>query len=648
MLSFFRRMVNSRTGVIVTFIVLGLIALAFAAGDVTGLRPSSTGSPTTVATVGNSAIAAADLQKRTQDEMENFRQQQPTLDITQFVNGGGLEGTLERMINQIALEMFGKQQGMVISKKVVDGQIASIPSLQGPDGKFSQTTYERLLAQRRLSDAQVRQDIARGILTEQLTAPTIGASQVPIQLAQPYASLLLEKRSGTLGFVPYRAMGAGAVPTDAEITSYYTLNKARYTIPERRVVRYAVIAPDRVKAAATPTDAEIAAAYKQQAARFAATEKRTLSQVVVGDKAAAEALAAKVRAGTAIAAAAKSIGLDAAKIAAVDRKALGDQTSPAIATAVFAAARGAVVGPLQAPLGWSVIQVDSVEQVAARSLDQARVDLTRELTAEKQTRLFSELHDKIDDAIANNATLDEIIADQKLDLVTTRPLIADGRDPAGPPVPVDPKVQPIVKAAFAAEQGDDPQLVPVGNDGSFAVVALDRVVPAAAPPAAQIRDILLRDFTIERARQRARAVAAQVTADVSKGVPIAEALKATKLGLAPPQSISTSRAALIATPGGAPAPLALLFSMKQGTAKLLEARDQGGWLVIHLDKIDSANAAGNAAVINAMRADLGRTIGREYVEQFSQAVRRQVGVTKNDAAIAKAKQELLGQSGGRP
>ena len=32
MLSFFRRMVNSRTGVIVTFIVLGLIALAFAAG----------------------------------------------------------------------------------------------------------------------------------------------------------------------------------------------------------------------------------------------------------------------------------------------------------------------------------------------------------------------------------------------------------------------------------------------------------------------------------------------------------------------------------------------------------------------------------------------------------------------------------------
>lgn len=648
MLSFFRRIVNSRTGVIVTFIVLGLIALAFAAGDVTGLRPTGVGTEATAATVGGTAISVAELQKRTQDEMEGFRQQQPTLDIVQFVNGGGLEGTLERTINSLALEQFGAQQGMLISKKVVDGQIASIPALQGPDGKFSQIVYERLLAQRKLTDAQIRKDIARGILTEQLTAPTIGASQVPSQLALPYASLLLEKRQGALGFVPFRAMGAGTLPTDAELTTFYSLNKARYTIPERRVIRYAVIAPERVKAAAVPTDAEIAAAYQKQAARFAASEKRSLSQVVIGDKAAAEGLVAKVRAGTPIATAARAIGLDAAKIAGVDRKAYGDQTSAAIASAVFAAPRGGVVGPLQAPLGWSVIQVDSIDQVAARSLADARADLVKELTADKEARLFADLHDKIDDAISNKATLDEIVADQKLQPVTTPALLADGRDPTGPPVPVDPNLAQIVKAAFAAEPGDDPQLVPAGPDGSFAVVALDRVVPAAAPPAAQLRDALLRDFTIDRARRRAKTVATQILANVQKGVPLADALKQPGLGLAPPQPLATSRAALIATPGGAPAPLALMFSMKAGTAKLLEAPEQGGWLVVKLDRIEPANAAGNAAVINAMRADLGRNVGREYVQQFSQAVRRQVGVTKNDAAIAKARQELLGQSGGQP
>lgn len=648
MLSFFRQFTNSRVGIIVTFIVLGLIALAFAAGDVTGLRPTTAGADTTAATVGGTAITVAELEKRTQDEMEGFRQQQPTLDIAQFVAGGGFEATLERLINSLALERFGEQQGMLVSKKVVDGQIASIPTLQGPDGKFSQMVYERLLAQRKLSDAQVRREIARGILTDQLTTPTIGASQVPAMLALPYASLLLEKRSGTLGFIPFRALGAGELPTDAELTTFYSLNKARYTIPERRVIRFAMISPDRVAAAAVPTDAEIAAAFQKQAPRFGASEKRSLSQVVVGDKAAAEALAAKVRAGTAIGAAAQSIGLDAAKIPGIDRKAYGDQTSTAIATAVFTAARGAVVGPLQAPLGWSVIQVDTIEQVAARSLADARADLVKELTAEKAARLFADLHDKVDDAISNKATLAEIAADRKLQVMTTPALLADGRDPTQPPKPVDPALGQIVKAAFAAETGDDPQLVPAGADGSFAVVALDRVVPAAAPPAVQLREVLLRDFTVDRARRRAREVASGVLAKVNKGVPIADALKQTGLGLAPPQTVASSRAALAASPNGAPAPLALMFSMKPRTAKLLEAPEQGGWLVVYLDRIDSADATGKTAVINAMRADIGRTLGREYVQQFSQAIRRQLGVTKNDAAIAKAKQELLGQSGAQP
>ncbi len=41
MLSFFRRIINSKAGVVVTFIVLGVIALAFAAGDITGLAATA-------------------------------------------------------------------------------------------------------------------------------------------------------------------------------------------------------------------------------------------------------------------------------------------------------------------------------------------------------------------------------------------------------------------------------------------------------------------------------------------------------------------------------------------------------------------------------------------------------------------------------
>ena len=48
--------------------------------------------------------------------------------------------------------------------------------------------------------------------------------------------------------------------TDAELQAFYRRNVARFTVPERRVIRYARVTPEMVKAAATPTDAEVAAA----------------------------------------------------------------------------------------------------------------------------------------------------------------------------------------------------------------------------------------------------------------------------------------------------------------------------------------------------------------------------------------------------
>ncbi|RZL53752.1 MAG: peptidylprolyl isomerase, partial [Sphingomonas sp.] len=290
MLSFFRRIINSKAGIVVTFIVLGVIALAFAAGDITGLAGNGTSlSGNSVATVGGEKVTATELRGRVQTELqaasqEAARQQQPAPTMQQLLDQGGLQATLDRTINGLALEAFGRGQHMVVSKRSVDGVIASIPGLRGPNGQFDPANYQRLLADQKLTDAQVRTDIARDIIAQQLMLPTQGATQVPMKVALPYASLMLEKRSGQVAFVPAKAVDTGPAPTDAEQQAFYRRNIQRYTVPERRVVRYAVVTPDQVKARAVPTDAEIAAAYNQQRSRFAAAEKRDISQVVVADQ----------------------------------------------------------------------------------------------------------------------------------------------------------------------------------------------------------------------------------------------------------------------------------------------------------------------------------------------------------------------------
>ncbi|RDE06368.1 peptidylprolyl isomerase [Sphingomonas aracearum] len=648
MLSFFRRLIHSKAGLVITFGVLAVIALAFAAGDVTGLGHGG-GSVTgdNVASVGNEKIGAAELRERTQRELDSFRQQQPGLDMVQFVTQGGLDGTLERVINQVALQEFGQDQGMVVSKAAVDAQIAAIPAFQGPDGKFSPTAYQRLLAERRLTDAGIRSDITRDIMAQQIVAPQIGASQVARAVALPYASLLLEKRQGSIAFVPDSAGDTGPAPTEAEVAAFYNRNRARYMVPERRVVRYALVTPAAIKDKAVPTEAEIAAAYKAQAARYAGGEKRTVSQVIVADQKAAQALVAKVKGGMPIADAARAAGLEPATLT-VDKAGLAAQSSTEIANAAFGATQGSVLGPLKAPLGFAVLRVDAITQEKGRPLAEARAEIVPALTQQKTQAALVAVQDALNEAIGNNATFAELVSDQKLTAQTTPALAANGSDPENAAFKPAPEILPVLSAAFQAEQGDDPQLVQTAQDGSFAVVALDRVVPAAPRPLAQVRDTVTRDFRLERAHVAARKIAAAVLSAAQKGTPLEQAVRAADSNLPAVKPLRASRAQLFANRAGAPPALTLLFSMVQGSVRVIEAPQQGGWMVVKLEQVQKADAKNSPGVIAAVRQDLARSAGREYVQQLTRAIRNEVGVKKNDGVIASVRAQLLGQENGQP
>ena len=642
MMSFFRRMIRHPLGGAVALGFVGLLGLAFVLSDHSGTATGASVNAADVAVkVGNKTITISELRAAVARDVDTYRQQQPTLDTQQFVAGGGYEATLERLIDSTAFRQFAQKQGMVVSKRAVDGLIASQPGLAGLDGKFSQEKYEQVLRQIGMTDAEVRLQTTDQVLTRQLLLSPIQAKQVPAGLATPYANLLLEKRSGQIGFIPAAAMPTGAAPTDAELATYYARNLGKYRLPERRVVRYATLSPASLAAQAAPSDAEIAAAYKAQAQKFAAAELRTIVQVVVGDQASANALAAKVRGGASIEQVARAAGLEPATVKDTQKAAFVGQSSPEIANAVFAAKTGDVVGPLRAPLGFVVAKVASVRTQAAKSLAEATPELKASLAPQKTTALLTEKRNAFDDALGKTS-FEGLVTKNQLTAQTTPALTAAGQNLDTPTAKPDPALTPILAAAFAASPGDQPQTVPLGQDGSFALVTLDKVLPAAPRPLAQIRDTVVRDFQLDRAQRAAHDVAAKVVAAANGGTALPQALSATGLKLPPLQPVTGPRAALIGNPQRVPPPLALMFAMPAKTTKLLEAPDKSGWVIVHLDTITPGNAQGNAKVIAGTQSDIGNVVGREYVAQFGKAVQNAIGTTRNAKAIASLKAELLG------
>ncbi len=645
MLSFFRRVINSKVGIVVTFIVLGVIALAFAAGDISNIAGTAGGlGGNDVAKIGDEEITVADLRQRAGDEVAAARQRQPEADMAGYIQSGALEQGLERMVAGAALAVFGRDQGMAISKRLIDGQIASIPALQGPTGKFDENLYRRILAERKLTDAGIRKDLAKELLAQQLTAPTVGAALIGEKMARPYAALLLEQRRGVAAFIPTGAAPAGPAPSDADVQAFYGRNLQRYRLPERRSLRYALVTPDQVRAAAAPTAAELQQAYQQNRAAYQASEKRTVAQVIVGDQAGANAIAAKVRGGASLADAARAAGLEASTFASLDKAALATQSSPAVADAAFSAARGAVIGPIRGPLGFAVARVEAIEQVPARTLEQVKPELVATLTQRKTADALATLHDKIDDAIGGGSTFDEAVADAGLQARTTPALTATGIDPTTPAQP-DPALQPLLAAAFSAAESDGPQLVQTGQDGSFALVAVGQITPAAPRPLAQIRNQVVADLVADRKRQAARRIAGQVLAAVNKGTPLDQAVRAVGGALAPVRTLVGTRADLSRQQNAPDPAMAMMFSIAPGTARLLEAPQGQGWLIVKLEAARQVDPARSPQVIASVRTDLGRLSGNEFAQQFARAARMQVGVKTDAKALAKLKAELADQGG---
>jgi peptidyl-prolyl cis-trans isomerase D len=644
MISFFRRALSS-------WLVLGLLGLIMIAFIVTGVGThngfSSLGSGPTgdsVAQIGNEPLRTSEVQQRAQIALQNVQQQQPEVTMAAFAREGGIDSLVQQLIEGKALERWGHEIGLTASKRLVDGEIASIAAFHGLTGKFDETIYRNMLAQRRISEAQFRSDMAGDTLRRQILVPVAGSPRAPQSLVAPYASLMLESRRGLIGIVPTQLIPPGAAPSEADIKAWYDRNLARYTMPERRVIRYALISKDQLKAQPQVSEAEITAFYNANAADYGAKQSRTFAQVVLPDEAAAKAFSAKIKGGKSFADAAQEAGFSSTDIALGERSegALAEIASPAVAKAAFAAPQGGTTDPIKSALGWHVVHVLAIRQSAAQPLASVHAKIAESMAKQKIDEAIANLVADVEDQVADGSTFDDVVKARGLTVVTTPPVLPSGAAPEDPAWKAAPELQVLLKAAFAGSPDDDPTVETIGNGQFHALLKLDRIVASAPIPLARIKDRVTNDLMVDRASARAQAVAKSIVAKVDGGLPLAKAIAESEIKLPPPQSAGGRQIDLIQSGRQTPPPVALMFSMKSGETKLLEAPEKRGWFLVHVDSITKGDAATAPGLVQSTQAEFSSMMAEELQQQFSASIAKAVGSSRNDAALAKLKRELSG------
>ncbi len=640
MLPVFRRLSSSVIGTALMVLVLLMILAGFALQDVQGVFSGNLGmNRDTLVKVGDEQITDRDLSSAMQRALNQARQQNP--EATYSTIAGQFGDILDSLVDERALLAFAADNDFVLSKRLIDAEIANLPQTRGLDGKFSQQAYNAFLQQQQMTDADVRRLLQAALTQRLVLAPAAVDARVPVGVARQYASMLLEKRDGQMALVPAEAFRAGLSPSDGDLVSFYGQNRQRYVVAEQRILRVAKIGPEAV-AGVVPTADEVAAYYKANQATYGGAETRVISQAVVQDKKAADDIAARARSGAVFVAAAAPAGLSAedVNIGSQSRDQFGNLAGEPVANAAFSAARGEIVGPVRSDLGWHVIKIEDIRQASGKSLDQAHAEISALLTTNKRKEALTDLIAGVEDQISDGASFAEAVAAAKLP-VTTTPAINSGgasRTDAAYRFPAD--MAPVLPAGFAMAADEDPEIVTLPNEAGYAVVAVDRVIEAAPAPLAEIRDRVRADWIQRKASDRARAVASEIAAKVARGVAMDKALAEAGVSLPPVQPVTARRIQLSQANPDAVAPLKLLFAQAQGKSRMVADPSGRGFFIVKTDKIEPGNALANPALIAQTQAEFQRLASDELGRQMLAAMKADQGVERKEEAITASRQRI--------
>ena len=220
MASFVSRLSKSKVGTIILALFLVILLAGFAMQDIANVMTGGSWGMNqgTLVKVGSEEVTDRDVGNALQRRLTSVRETNPAADYASIAKD--FDPLMDLLVQDAAIRAFATDQGMTLSKRLIDAEIANIPATKGLDGKFSQTAYQALLVQQKLTDPELRKLLSGGLLQRLVLGAGAANARVPVGMATPYASMLLEAREADVLLVPTARFLAGLpAPTDADLAT---------------------------------------------------------------------------------------------------------------------------------------------------------------------------------------------------------------------------------------------------------------------------------------------------------------------------------------------------------------------------------------------------------------------------------------------
>jgi peptidyl-prolyl cis-trans isomerase D len=614
--------IRSRAGGIIVKVLFGLLILSFGFWGLYTRSPffQDKSPDAVIATVGDQEVHADTVQAALQPALDRLRQQfGGSLDPAQVKQLGVLDAVLDQIIDRDLLDQEVVRLHLDLSDDVIRTAIMSNPAFVGPDGKFNRDQFNQILAANRLTEdglvARLRQEIPRGDLLQAMTAGVV----VPRPVIDAVYKFRSETRVADVVSVPLTAANSIPAPTDDQLQKFYEAHPDMFRAAEYRSFTLASLTVDELSGDTKISDAELKSAYDERKDDFQVPEQRQILQILAPSEDKAKAVEVALSGGADFQKAATEIaGQDASTVDLGLIKA--DDLPKPLADAAFDLQLDKVSEPIKTELGWHILKVVKIEPPQTQTFDQVKDQLTKQLVAENAGDKLDKIGTEADDALAGNASLQDVA--QKYGMKLTKIDNADqsGRDLDGKLIVLPVDMAQVLKTVFDTNANDTSRVTPIEDNAVFAV-HVDQVVAPKVKPLGEVKDHVIAAWQAEQKQDAVKKEAADLEAAVKAGTPLATAAQAKGL------TVTTSPPLPRKPEGASPVPAAVivkLFGTKIGDT--VSADDAGGAYVAQLKEIKIPDTTPDDQV-KALTTDLGNSTRYDLVGQYTEALKKRFPVT---------------------
>lgn len=523
---------------------------------------------------------------------------------------------LSQVVTSRLLDAEIDRVGISVGDELIREQLLTVSSFQGLDGNFDRQTYQLVLENAGLSEAeyeeQLRDELASSILqTSLLTGLTVNPTY-----AEVLAAYLTETRDVSWAELTREQLDTGIpTPTESDLTAYYEANIDAYTRPETRQITYAWLTPDMLIDSVELDEQSLRDAYDQRAAFFNTPERRLVERLVFQDTASAQDALNRINAGeVSFEDVVAERGLDLINID------LGDVTQSDLGAAgadVFAADNLQVVGPLESSLGPALFRVNGVLAAQFTSYEDALPALRDELAYDRATRVIDAQITDLEDLLAAGATIEELVADTDMQLgqIAWHDEVSDAIAGYGA----------FRAAAAIATPSDFPEIASLDDGGVFAM-RLDAIDAAQPEPFETVELQVIADWTQAQIQSALQDQAEALAEQIATGTPME------MLGLTVTQDQGLGRRGRFE---GIPIPVSTTALEIAAIGDTVTAESVKGVYIIRLDAIHAGDMTGEDAqpILDALTQRYDEDISQDVFAAFADAIRLRTDIEIDQTAL---------------